>query len=79
MNCLGTCKENYYGQLCENKCECNDTEICHRECGCLQKLYFSNSNMTNDSFLWAESCPTSTNAVLTSKTITWYFFFNFSL
>lgn len=39
--------------------------------------------MTNDSSLWAkvtssyfaESCPTSTNAVFTSKTITWFFFF----
>lgn len=77
MNCLGTCGENNYGRLCENKCECNDTEICHREYGCLQKLYFSDSNVTNDSSLWAkvtlsyfaESCPTSTNALLTSKTI----------
>lgn len=41
--------------------------------------------MTNDSSLWAkvtssyfaESCPTSTNAVFTSKTITWYFFLIF--
>lgn len=38
VNCLQTCGENFYGNLSENKYDCNETQICHHACGCLQNV-----------------------------------------
>lgn len=74
-NCLQTCEKNSYGIQCRNTCNCDETEFCHRECGCLKRLEYGNLRMTSDSSLSenltssyiAESCPTLTSAVVTSK------------
>lgn len=62
-NCLQTCAENFYGILCESKCDCNETQICHHECGCLPVSSLTNDSLTTEnktSSYFAESCPTST-------------------
>lgn len=82
VNCLQTCGKNSYGILCLNSCNCNERQFCHRKCGCLNILEYSNLSMTNDSSLSenltssyiVESCPTSTDAVVTSKSFTYWFF-----
>lgn len=66
QDCLQTCGENYYGNLCKNKCDCNETQICHHVCGCLRI-----SSMTNDSSIaknvtssyFSEACSISTKGI----------------
>ncbi|XP_052714482.1 uncharacterized protein LOC128187873 [Crassostrea angulata] len=67
-NCTDMCPDNYFGRKCWTKCSCNETQICHHVCGCLQRLDLDYSNMTNNGtsiFLenvtyssFAEECPT---------------------
>lgn len=86
VNCLHTCGKNFYGILCRNTCNCTETQFCHRECGCLDRLEYSKISITNEKSLSenltssyiAESCPTSTDAVVTSKSFTYCFFFHVS-
>lgn len=71
-NCLQTCEENFYGILCERNCDCNKTQICHHECGCLPVSSLTNGSLTTEnetSSYFAESCPTSTTVVLTGQCI----------
>lgn len=83
VNCLQTCGNNSYGIQCQNTCNCDETEFCHRKCGCLKRLEYSNSSMKNDSSFSenvtlsyiVESCQTSTDAVPTSKSFTYCFIF----
>lgn len=83
-NCLQTCEKNSYGIQCRNTCNCDETEFCHRECGCLKRLEYGNLRMTSDSSLSenltssyiAESCPTLTSAVVTSKSFTYCLIFS---
>lgn len=66
QDCLQTCGENYYGNLCKNKCDCNETQICHHVCGCLRI-----SSKTNDSSIaknvtssyFSEACSISTKGI----------------
>lgn len=72
LNCLETCAENFYGILCESKCDCNETQICHHECGCLPVSSLTNDSLTTEnetSSYFTESCPTSTTVVLTGQCI----------
>lgn len=83
LNCLQTCGNNSYGIKCHKTCNCGETGFCHRKCGCLKRLEYSNSSMKNDSSFSenvtlsyiAESCQTSTDAVPTSKSFTYCLIF----
>lgn len=83
LNCLQTCGNNSYGIKCHKTCNCGETEFCHRKCGCLKRLEYSNSSMKSDSSFSenvtlsyiAESCQTSTDAVPTSKSFTYCLIF----
>lgn len=75
-NCTDRCPDNHYGKKCSAKCSCNETQICHHVCGCLQRLVLDNSNMTNNGSIllenvtyspYAEECPT-TKYVLSTTT-----------
>lgn len=86
MNCRHTCRENFYGYLCENKCDCNATQICHHACGCLQKVDSSKNDSSMSENLkvsyYAESCPTSVDAIVISQGVIYFyiiFIFIFSL
>lgn len=84
VNCLQTCGNNSYGIQCQKTCNCDETEFCHRKCGCLKRLEYSNSSMKNDSSFSenvtlsyiVESCQTSTDAVPASKSFTYWFIFS---
>ncbi|XP_052714483.1 uncharacterized protein LOC128187875 [Crassostrea angulata] len=75
-NCTDRCPKNHYGKRCLTKCSCNETQICHHVCGCLQRLDLDIANMTNNDisiFLenvtyspFAEECPTTTDELSTS-------------
>lgn len=75
-NCTDRCPENHYGRKCSTKCSCNETQICHPVCGCLQRLDLYNSNMTKTgtsiflenvtSSSYAEECPTTKDVLSTS-------------
>lgn len=72
LYCLQTCAENFYGILCESKCNCTETQICHRECGCLPVSSLTNDSLTTEnetSSYFTESCPTSTTVVPTGQCI----------
>lgn len=64
-NCTDRCPKNHYGKRCLRECSCNETQLCHLVCGCLQRLASANSN--NDTVLleneayssYAEKCPTT--------------------
>lgn len=78
-NCTERCPKNYYGRKCWSKCSCDETQVCHPVCGCLQRLDLDNSNMTNNgtsivlenvtSSPFAEEC-TITKGVLSDSTTT---------
>uniref|UniRef100_A0A8W8JZ65 EMI domain-containing protein n=1 Tax=Magallana gigas TaxID=29159 RepID=A0A8W8JZ65_MAGGI len=79
-NCAERCPENHYGRNCLKKCSCNETQICHHVCGCLQRFDLDNSNMTkngNSHILenvtyspFAEGCPTTTDSLSTTTDTT---------
>nr|XP_034337031.1 uncharacterized protein LOC117692618 [Crassostrea gigas] len=70
------CQENHYGRKCLTKCSCNEMQICHPVCGCLQRLDLDISNMTKNGtgiFLenvtysaFTEECPTTTDVLSTT-------------
>lgn len=76
-NCTNRCPENHYGKRCKTQCSCNETQICHHVCGCLQRLDLDNSHIKKNGasiFLknvtsspYAEECP-STKDVLSTNT-----------
>lgn len=80
IDCLQTCGENFYGKLCDNKCDCNETQICHHACGCLRICSMTNDSSTAEnvtSSYIAEACSISMNAVLTSQGINYCSIFSF--
>lgn len=80
IDCLQTCGENYYGNLCKIKCDCNTTQICHHVCGCLRISSMTNDSSTAEnvtSSYFAEACSISMNAVLTSQGINYCSIFSF--
>ncbi|XP_065934896.1 uncharacterized protein [Magallana gigas] len=75
-NCAEKCLKDYFGGKCNIRCSCNETQICHHVCGCLQRLDLNYLNVTNNgtSILlenvtyspFAEECPTTTDVLSTS-------------
>lgn len=75
-NCTKKCSNDLFGKKCNLRCSCNETQICHHVCGCLQRLDLNYSNMTNNgtSILlengsyspFADECPTTTNVLFTT-------------
>lgn len=75
-NCAEKCSKDYFGKKCDIRCSCNETQICHHVCGCLQRLDLNYSNMMNNgtsvlmenvtSSSYAEECPTTTYELSTS-------------
>lgn len=78
-NCTEKCPENYYGRKCLRKCSCNETQICHPVCGCLQRL--ASDNSYNDTILlenvvfssYAEKCPTTSDTRSTTTGLIYCF------
>lgn len=48
INCLQTCTENFYGNLCESKCNCTETQICHDVCGCIRNSSLTNCSLSTE-------------------------------
>lgn len=87
MNCLQTCRENFYGNLCENKCDCNETQICHHACGCLQKVDSSKCQRTRRyhimqshvQLIWCYSHKSMYHLLLHNFHFLTYFIFSLSI
>lgn len=86
-NCTNRCPKDRYGRKCLIKCRCNETQICHPVCGCLQRLDFGISIITNNgasifsenvtSSPYAEECPTTTDELSQSTGLTYMYCYPF--
>lgn len=80
FNCTKRCPYYYYGRQCLTKCRCNETQICHHLCGCLQRL--ASANSYNDTVLlenkafssYAEKCPSTLDSRSTTTGLVYYSF-----